>query len=99
MKWIELIRVRSSAATLQSALAGLETLAAGIAETTAEAMVLQHALYDGDLAFVIVWRTDARPVKSRTGLAVADTLRTLGSVDHAVWCPTGTSDPAPRAMG
>lgn len=54
----------------------------------AETLVVQHALYDGDLAVVVVWRNDRAPQKSREGLLVAAQLERLGSIDHAVWVPT-----------
>ncbi|MEM9459779.1 MAG: hypothetical protein AAGF11_36720 [Myxococcota bacterium] len=89
MKWIELIRVRSSGATLQEAMPALEARVRELDDSIpdAEAYFLQHALYDGDLAVVMVWRTSAEPRKTREGLLVAEHLRRLGSVDHAVWRP------------
>ena len=89
MKWVEFIRVRSSEATLRDALPSLEHHAADISRDHdgADASVLRHALYDGDLAVVIVWRTDSDPKESLPGLMVAQSLARLGSVDHSVWCP------------
>lgn len=87
-KWVELIRVRASAQVLQPALPGLEAEVAALgAGGEVEAMLLEHALYGGDLAVVLVWRTQGPAQESRTGLLLADQLRTLGSVDHAVWTP------------
>lgn len=89
MKWIEQIHVRSSSNALQEAMPALmEQLervrqAAGGAET----FLMQHALYDGDLAVVVVWRNDIAPQKTREGLMVAMLLQQLGPVDHAVWIP------------
>ena len=89
IKWIELIRVRSSAAALSEAMPSLlgqvnevEKVASG-----AETFFLQHALYDGDLAVVVVWRNNVEPNKTREGLMVAERLQELGPVDHAVWVP------------
>ena len=49
---------------------------------------MQHAIYEGDLAVVLVWIARGhRPVKSREGLMIAEQLQRLGSVDHAVWIP------------
>jgi len=89
MKWVELIRLRANATTLHAVLPGLEEQVAELhhAHADVEAMVLEHALYDGDLAVVIVWHNTASPKESRPGLLLADQLRTLGSVDHAVWTP------------
>lgn len=93
MKWIELIRVRSSEAALQAAMPTLakqvEEIEASVAD--AEAFFLQHALYDGDLAVVVIWRNAVRPEKTREGLMLAEQLEALGPVDHAVWVPTSRS--------
>ena len=96
-KWIELIRLRSSADVLRAALPSLEVELAATEEATplADAFVMTHALYSGDLAVVLVWRTDDLPDKSREGLLLARRLRELGPVEHAVWVPvrvTGESE-------
>lgn len=90
MKWIELIRVRSSDAALRTAMPSLRSQVREIEETVpeTETFFLRHALYDGDLAVVVVWRTEVAPRKSREGLMVADALKKIGTVDHAVWQPT-----------
>lgn len=89
MKWIELIRVRSTEETLRDALPTLRARvdAIGAAHDDAELFFLQHALYDGDLAVVLVWRNPQAPRKSRDGLLLASDLQRLGSIDHAVWVP------------
>jgi hypothetical protein len=89
MKWIELIRVRSSETKLREAMPALQEQVREIDASVpdAETFFLQHALYDGDLAVVVVWRTSDSPQKTREGLLVAGQLQKLGSVDHAVWLP------------
>ena len=90
-KWIELIRVRSSTAHLEAAMPELEAQVAELEATTegAETYFLRHALYDGDLAVVVIWRRlRCEPRATREGLLVAERLQRLGSVDHAVWVPT-----------
>ncbi len=89
MKWIELVRVRSSETALRAALPALRAQVGEIDDSgaDAEAHFMQHALYDGDLAVLLVWRSRAEPHKTREGLMVANSLRRLGSVDHAVWIP------------
>lgn len=91
-KWIELIRVRSSADVLLEAMPALTEQIKGIegVASDAETFFMQHALYDGDLAVVIVWRNHAEPRKSREGLMVAERMQALGSIDHAVWIPVDT---------
>lgn len=89
-KWIELIRVRSSDAALSEAMPTLEANVREIESSLGdgETFFLKHALYDGDLAVVLVWMNGAPPKKSREGLILAEQLGQLGSVDHAVWIPT-----------
>jgi hypothetical protein len=89
MKWIELIRVRSSAARLEEAMPSMQQQVDEIRGSTrdAETFFLQHALYDGDLAVVVVWKGASTPQKSREGLMLAERLQGLGSIDHAVWVP------------
>lgn len=93
-KWIEWIRVRSSKAALTAAMPSIESQVADLeaAAVGTEAHLLRHALYDGDLAVVLIWRgTGATPSTTREGLMVAEQLQRLGSVDHAVWVPTENS--------
>ena len=94
LKWLELIRVRSSVATLEGAAPALRRNVneLGGSVPDAEILFLRHGLYDGDLAIAIVWRTRETPKRTQLGAVLASELQTLGSVDHAVWIPT--SEPA-----
>ena len=89
IKWIELIRVRSSAKKLQEAIPSLEKQVMDIENSIAEAetFFMQHAIYDGDLTVVIVWRNNAEPQQTVEGLLVAESLQKLGFFDHTVWIP------------
>lgn len=89
MKWVEMIRVRSSATTLEEALPDLEIILKEINTTSAvkEAFLANHGLYEGDLSAVVIWDNDITPTKSKEGLVLADKLTNLGPVDHAVWIP------------
>ena len=89
MKWIELIRVRSSEAALRAAMPALQDQVGDIEASIrdAEIFFMQHALYDGDLAVVVVWQDGSPAQKSREGLMVAERLKGLGPIDHAVWIP------------
>lgn len=88
MKWMELIRVRSSRASLEHALPRVRERVQQLEQSASvETFFLRHALYDGDLAVVVVWRNDETPHKTRAGMMLADDLLRLGSVDHAVWIP------------
>lgn len=89
MKWIEFVRVRSSETAV---LAMVPTLSGQIREIEesvpeVETFFLQHALYDGDLAVMLVWRTRDEPRITREGTMVAEVLKRLGLVDHGVWLP------------
>jgi len=94
MKWIELIRVRSTAEALEAAMPSLSHLINEIEEAAdeAETLFMQHAMYDGDLAVVVVWRNAMKPHKTREGLLLTQRLQMLGSVDHAVWIPAITGN-------
>lgn len=94
-KCIELIRVRSSQTVLADAMPSLTQLVDEIESSTfgAETFFMQHALYAGDLAVVVVWtRHDIEAIKSREGLLLTERMQTLGPVDHAVWIPAQSSD-------
>ena len=91
LKWIEFIRLRSTAIMLNSNIHSIKKMVVEIEGNTHEAspLIMQHALYDGDLAIVIIWNNSMTPEKSREGLMLANKLEKLGAVDHAVWIPTG----------
>ena len=91
-KWVELIRVRSNAEALAVAMPDLQNQLSELRAPRegGDAMLLQHALYDGDLAVVLVWQDHAAPRRTRSGLLVAQQLERLGSVDHAVWVPASS---------
>jgi hypothetical protein len=95
MKWIEMIRVRSSAAALEEITPSLVTEIDQINELAeqVEAFIMQHALYSGDLSLVIVWKNGRPPEKSPQGLIFADRLQQVGTVDHAVWLPIKSDQP------
>lgn len=94
MKWIEFIRVRSSAATIEEAIPSLRKEINEINASTnaAETFMAQHAIYNGDLSVVLMWKNEIEPMKTREGLLLAEKLQHLGSVDHAVWIPVRESD-------
>jgi hypothetical protein len=89
MKWIKIIRVRSFAPAMDEIMPPLITEINLINESAeqVEAFVMQHALYDGDLSLLVVWKDGQPPEKSRLGLMFADGLQQIGTVDHAVWIP------------
>ena len=89
MKWIEMIRVRSSAATLEKVMPSFVTEIdqINVLAEQVEAFIMKHALYNGDLSIVIVWKDGQPPEKSPQGLMFADRLQLFGTVDHAVWLP------------
>ncbi len=93
MKWIEMIRVRSSIEALEEIMPSLKSDIDLInaSETHAEALILQHALYSGDLSLVVVWKNEQAPGKTRQGMMFTERLQQMGTVDHAVWIPTITA--------
>ena len=86
-KWIEMVRVRSMQETLVAEMPSLEEHLAEISQRDGmiEAFLLKHALYDGDLAAVLVWDQTRTPGKTREGLLLAQRLQRMGTVDYAVW--------------
>ena len=90
-KWIEQIRVRSSKSKLVEAMPSLEGQIKDIEASSngAETFFMKHALYDGDLAVVLVWMNNVVPQQTREGLMVAERLQEFGPIDHAVWIPAG----------
>lgn len=87
MKWMEMVRVRSSAAGVKE----IKEHLAGQRDTfradkgLEAAVVLDHAQIEGDLGVVMVWNNDLRPEKTREGLLLARYFAQFGPVDHAVW--------------
>ena len=84
MKWVEMIRVRSSPGRLDDVLADLEALLAAL---PCETQLLRHGVYDGDIAALLVWQ-DGPATPSHHGALIAERLRAHGSTDHAIWIPT-----------
>jgi len=87
MKWVEMIRLRSSPESLARGMSGIveQTREISGLPGVEDAMVIKHALYEGDLAVVLTWDNDRRPVRTREGLMVAEQLQRYGMVDHGVW--------------
>jgi hypothetical protein len=87
MRWIEMIRVRSSSDVLAKALPPIvaETNAIRNLPGLSDVVVLRHALFEGDLAVVLLWDNERSPVQTREGLLLADHLKRYGLTDHAVW--------------
>ena len=90
MKWIEMIRVRSASDALPLAMPEITSHADKIGRGPGiiEVMVLQHALFDGDIAVVILWDDDRQPKRTTEGLLLAGHLQNFGLVDHGVWVAT-----------
>lgn len=87
MKWMEMVRLRSSLGVREDIISAIADQLAEIEDgcRDVEVMLLQHALFDGDLAALLVWHNEREPVRSREGLLLAQNLQQHGSVDHAVW--------------
>ncbi len=85
MREVEIIRLRAAPERAEAALAVLraETERCRRDDGAAVAMALRHDCYPGDLAAVLGW--DERPLPTRAGAALAETLRRFGPVEHGVW--------------
>ncbi len=83
MKWVEMIRVRSTPGHLDAV---LPELVEQLADLPCETGLLRHGVYDGDIAALLIWHEgDPRP--SREGAMIAERMRAHGTTDHAVWIP------------
>jgi hypothetical protein len=87
MKWIEMIRIRSSLMAIEifkkvllERMKQLDEL-----EDLESAYLLEHTEYDGDMAVVMQWKESRPPARSREGLLLTSVLEKYGSVDHSIW--------------
>ena len=87
MKWMEFIHLRSSPEGMRRSLSGLKGQIALYREVEhlTGTWVLQHSIYPGDGAVVLLWENNGQPVKTREGIALAEVMSRHGSVEHAVW--------------
>ncbi len=87
MKWMEIVRLRSSQGVQEEIITAIADQLFEIEEgcRDVEVMLLQHALFDGDLSAVLAWDNEREPVRTREGLLLAQTLERHGAIDHAVW--------------
>lgn len=88
MKWIEMIRVRSSGDKVEEILQDIRARLPSCEEVgkgLERVLVWVHSEYRGDLAVIMTWNNDNPPAKSREGLLMAAFLMKQGSVSHAVW--------------
>ncbi len=99
MKWMEIVRMRSSETGLTAAWSSLEDAVSEVRQVKGldEAFILQHAMYNGDLAIVLVWDNERQPVKTREGILIAEQSKRHGSVEHAIWIPATMGAPADAA--
>ena len=88
MKWMEMIRVRSSASGVEEIMRYIAPrlpLLRGNGKGLDGAYVLVHGQYEGDLAFILVWDNDCPPAKSREGILLAEYFTKHGPVGHGIW--------------
>jgi hypothetical protein len=95
MKWIEMVRARASCGMLEKGMPDIVKQVDEIRKTPgiADVMVLKHALFEGDLAVVLLWDNDHEPGRTPEGMVLAGNLKNIGLVDHGVW--TAVADFAP----
>lgn len=105
MKWMEMMRVRSTAAGVDEMMGYLSPRLASLQENSKGlngVYVLVHGQYEGDLAVIMVWDNDCPPAKSREGIRLSDFLIRYGPVGHGIWTlatewctPVKSSNPQP----
>jgi hypothetical protein len=91
MRWMETIKVQSSAGKEQTTEHELAVLAREVQENPdrrglREAAVSSHASVPGCFALRLFWDTDTPQTQgSLIGLSIAQSLKVFGLVDHSVW--------------
>lgn len=88
MKWMEMMRVRSTAAGVEEMMGYLSPRLASLQENGKGlngVYVLVHGQYEGDLAVIMVWDNDCPPAKSREGILLAEYFTKHGPVGHGIW--------------
>ena len=89
MKWIEMVRVRSSAFKAEEILRlirpHMESSVKEIGKGLERVLVLVHSEYPGDLAVIMAWDNNYPPARSREALLLVDVFSKHGPVSHAVW--------------
>lgn len=87
MKWVEMIRVRSTSDGITSLYSGLSQEISKLREKSEieDVVLLVHALYVGDLALILLWKGSGKPKKSSAGISLAKSFEEYGTVEHAVW--------------
>lgn len=87
MRWMEMIRLRTSLSEQRLATLLQDPMANVLGEPgLVEAHVYTHASFQSDLALSLVWDTELpKRQGSKAGLAIAETLKAFGLVDHSVW--------------
>jgi hypothetical protein len=87
MAWLERIHLRPGERT---AIEALEYLAAirrdlGSVAGLAEVRLYAQSGLAQDVGLHLVWTDDVPVQRTRTGIAVAESLRAFGLVDHSTW--------------
>jgi hypothetical protein len=88
MIWMEMIRLRTTDSQRGGA---MSLLLDSAAYSAGEKGLLQIAIYRSaicatDLGLTLLWDTSfSDPQGSRTGLAISDTLKSFGLVEHSTW--------------
>ncbi len=87
MKWMEMIRMRSSAEAIDT---GMRIMREFLEQISGQAglsrfVVIRHAYYPGEAGAILVWNDSRVPERTREGLALAELISDHGVVEHAVW--------------
>jgi hypothetical protein len=87
MRWMEMIRLRTSLNEEWLTTLLFESVANVLREPgLVDARVYAHASFQSDLVLNFIW-SSASPERqgSKAGLAITETLKSFGLVDHSVW--------------
>jgi hypothetical protein len=91
MKWMETIRVQSATRQEETTRVELAFLRSEIMKGidylgVEDVIALSHAAIPGCFALMLFWDTnDPQSKGSLLGMSLAQSLKTFGLVDHAVW--------------
>ncbi len=87
MKKIEMLRVRSTSEAVSEAMpsimASIEDLSSVL--DVSDVQIMEHTIYQGDIAVFILWEKSGVPEKSEGGLMIAERLQEIGALNHFVW--------------
>lgn len=90
MKWLEIIKLRSSGGSSGLLEEFLLSLSGSNQRGVVEMKTFRHAALETDLSVHLHWNSEMpAPDGSVLGLRLAQALKEFGLVDHSVWLASG----------